>query len=112
MMIDPKLAEEIRQETFRKEAERAQEQAQKMPMVPYRPPPTCLPPTLPRYINPRCPTCGCFVSPMQPVDYCRRCETSAAVERERAVRAIRTAEQMNGYRRVIRHLRTKKGLPW
>jgi hypothetical protein len=34
-------------------------------------------------MNPRCPTCGCFVSPLMPVDYCRQCETSAAIERER-----------------------------
>lgn len=62
-------------------------------------------------MNPRCPTCGCFVSPLMPVDYCRQCETSAAIERERADRALRTIEQIDRYRRMIRYLRTKPRWP-
>lgn len=81
----------------------------------------------------RCPDCGCFTSPWMPVGYCKRCERAkdwldeqqrifneankryernvAAMRRAREIRKIQTEQRKNGYRRVVRHLRTKSRLP-
>lgn len=54
----------------------------------------------------RCPDCGCFISPWMPVDYCKNCDVS------NYLRKIEAEQRKNGYRRVLRHLRTKSRLPF
>lgn len=52
-------------------------------------------------MNPRCPDCGCFVSPWGPPDYCRNCDVSAVLRKirnERRRRQMRLAFNRVGMR--------------